>query len=156
MLNLTRYQNEMPLGTGPYSNHYKSVFDFAAPTSYNVNDALTVKLSNPDTRIPRATGGDPNGNVRISQWNIEDGSYLKLKNVRLSYRLPSAILKRTRVLRGVLVSAEVQNAFTITNYSGFDPEVGMYNYKGVTNIVGMDEGRYPNVRSYSISLGIDF
>jgi hypothetical protein len=50
----------------------------------------------------------------------------------------------------------VQNAFTITKYKGFDPEVGMYSYKGVANIVGMDEGRYPSTRSYSLSLALDF
>ena len=84
ILNLTRYQNEMPLGTGPYSNHYKSVANFAVPSSLNVADALSATLLNPGTRIYRPTPTDPNGNVRISQWNVENGSYLKLKNVRLS------------------------------------------------------------------------
>lgn len=156
LLNLTRYQNEMPLGTGPYSNHYRSAANFAVPSSLNLADALTTTLTNPGTTIYRPTPTDPNGNVRISQWDIEDGSYLKLKNVRLSYRLPSKLLAHTHVLRGVTIVGQVQNVFTITKYTGFDPEVGMYNYKGVTNIVGMDEGRYPSTRSYSISLALDF
>jgi TonB-dependent starch-binding outer membrane protein SusC len=156
LLNLTRYQNEMPLGTGPYSNHYRSAANFAVPSSLDIADALSATLLNPSTTIYRPTPTDPNGNVRLSQWDVENGSYLKLKNVRLSYRVPSKYVSYTHVLRGVTVVAQVQNVFTITKYTGFDPEVGMYNYKGVTNIVGMDEGRYPVTRSYSISLALDF
>jgi hypothetical protein len=156
LLNLTRYQNEMPLGTGPYSNHYKVAANFAVPSSLNLADALTATLLNPGTTIYRAAPTDANGNVRLSQWNVEDGSYLKLKNVRLSYRVPTKLITRTKIFRGILATVQVQNAFTITKYKGFDPEVGMYNYKGVTNIVGMDEGRYPSTRSYSFSLALDF
>ena len=45
--------------------------------------------------------------------------------------------------------------FTITKYTGYDPEIGLYNYGGI-NIVGMDEGRYPSTRSYTLSLSLDF
>jgi TonB-linked SusC/RagA family outer membrane protein len=156
ILNLTRYQNEQPLGTGPYSNHYQVAADFAVPSSLNLADALTATLTNPGTHIPRPTAADPNGNIRLTQWYIEDGSYLKLKNVRLTYRVPAKYLARTHVFRGIAFTAQCQNAFTITKYTGFDPEVGMYSYKGVTNIVGMDEGRYPSTRSFTLSLGLDF
>jgi TonB-linked SusC/RagA family outer membrane protein len=156
ILNLTRYQNEMPLGTGPYSNHYQSAANFAVPSSLNPADALLAKLTNPGTKIYRPTTQDANGNVRLTQWSIEDGSYLKLKNIRLSYRVPSKYLNKTNVLKGVVATVQVQNAFTVTKYTGYDPEVGMFSYKGVTNIVGMDEGRYPSTRSYSFSIGIDF
>jgi len=156
ILNLTRYQNEMPLGVGPYANHYRSAANFAVPSSLNAADALTATLTNPGTTIYRPTPSDPNGNVRLSQWDIENGSYLKLKNVRLSYRVPSKYLSQVRVIRGATVILQSQNVFTVTKYTGFDPEVGMYNYKGVANIVGMDEGRYPSTRSYSVSLSLDF
>ncbi len=155
ILNLTRYQNEtIPQGTGPYSNHFKNVVNFAVPSSVDVADALTATLTNPGYNIPNAFV-DANGNNRISQWNVEDGSYLKLKNVRLSYRVPSKILSRTHILRGALAAFQVQNAFTITKYKGYDPEVGLYNYGGL-NIVGMDEGRYPSTRSFTFSLSLDF
>ncbi len=156
LLNMTRYLNEMPLGTGPYSNHYRSAANFAVPSSLDAADALTVTLNNPGTKIYRPTSSDPNGNVRLTQWSIENGSYLKLKNVRLSYQVPSKYMVHTHILRGATIIAQVQNAFTITKYKGFDPEVGMYSYKGVANIVGMDEGRYPSTRSYSLSLELDF
>jgi TonB-dependent starch-binding outer membrane protein SusC len=157
ILNLTRYQNEMPLGTGPYSNHYQSVINFAVPSSINAADALTATLTNPGYKIPRVVAnGDPNGNVRLTQWDVEDGSYLKLKNIRLSYHVPGKYLSNTHVFRGITASVQAQNLFTITKYTGFDPEVGMYNYKGVTNIVGLDEGRYPSTRSFTFSLNLDF
>lgn len=156
ILNLTRYQNEMPLGVGPYSNHYVSAANFAVPSSMSAADALTATLTNPGGKIYRPTPADPNGNVRLSQWNVEDGSYLKLKNVRLSYRFPAKYMAYTHIIKGASVTVQAQNVFTITKYTGFDPEVGMYNYKGVTNIVGMDEGRYPSTRSYSVSISLDF
>jgi hypothetical protein len=133
------------------------VENFAVPSSNDVADALSVTLTNPGHKIPRVvTNGDPNGNVRLTQWDVEDGSYLKLKNVRLSYTVPDKYLGVQHIFRGVTASVQAQNLFTITKYKGLDPEVGMYNYKGVTNIVGMDEGRYPTTRSYSLSLTLDF
>lgn len=157
ILNLLRYENEMPLGTGEYNNHPVSVENFAVPSSSDVADALSITLTNPGHKIPRVvTNGDPNGNVRLTQWDVENGSYLKLKNVRLSYTVPDKYLGVQHIFRGVTASLQAQNLFTITKYKGLDPEVGMYNYKGVTNIVGMDEGRYPTTRSYSLSLTLDF
>jgi hypothetical protein len=155
ILNLTRYQNEtLPQGTGPYNNHFQNDIYFAVPSSINQADALSATLTNPGHNIPNVFV-DANGNNRISQWNVESGSYLKLKNVRLSYRVPSKFLSPTHIFRGALATFQVQNAFTITKYSGYDPEVGLYNYGGI-NIVGMDEGRYPSTRSYTFSLSLDF
>ena len=86
---------------------------------------------------------------------MEDGSFIKLKNARISYQVPAKYLTATHVLRGVTATFQVQNAFTITKYKGYDPEIGMYQYGGF-NIVGMDEGRYPQTRSYSFSLSLNF
>ena len=155
LLNLTRYENEyLPQGTGPYNNHFKGVINFAVPSSINPADALTATLTNPGHNIPNAFV-DANGNNRISQWNIEDGSYLKLRNVRLTYRVPSQYLHVTHVFKGALATFQVQNVFTVTHYTGYDPEVGLYSYGGI-NLVGVDEGRYPNTRSYTFSLSLDF
>lgn len=155
ILNLTRYQNEtIPQGTSPYSNHFKNATNFAQPSSVDPANALTATLTNPGYNVPNAFV-DKNGNNRISQWNVESGSYLKLRNVRLSYRVPVKYLSKTNVFRGALATFQVQNAFTITKYKGYDPEVGLYNYGGI-NIVGMDEGRYPSTRSYTLSLSLDF
>ncbi|HEV3411207.1 MAG TPA: TonB-dependent receptor [Puia sp.] len=156
ILNMTRYENEyLPLGVGPYANHFKSDLNFAVPSSINPADALTVTLTNPGTKIQRPSTADANGSARISQWDVESGSYLKLKNIRLTYTVPTKYVQMTRVIRGVSASVQVQNAITWTHYSGYDPEVGMYQYGGL-NIVGMDEGRYPQTRSYAFSLNLNF
>jgi len=155
LLNLTRYQNEtLPQGTGPYNNHFKNDINFAVPSSTNPADVLIATLTNPGHQIPNPFV-DANGNNRISQWNIESGSYFRLRNARLSYRVPTKYLSQTHILRGALATFQVQNAFTITKYTGYDPEVGIYNYGGV-NLVGLDEGRYPSTRSYTFSLALDF
>ncbi len=155
ILNLVRYQNEtLPQGGGVFGNHFQSDINFAVPSSTNPNDALTATLTNPGHNITNLFV-DANGNNRISQWNVEDGSFLKLKNVRLTYRVPSPFLSRTHVFKGASASFQVQNAFTITKYTGYDPEIGMYSYGGI-NIVGMDEGRYPTTRSYTLSVSLDF
>ncbi|HWB94175.1 MAG TPA: SusC/RagA family TonB-linked outer membrane protein, partial [Puia sp.] len=85
ILNLTRYENEyLPLGTGPYANHFRSDVNFAVPSSLDAADALTATLTNPGYKIARPSAADANGNARLSQWDVEDGSYIKLKKARIS------------------------------------------------------------------------
>jgi hypothetical protein len=154
VLNYARFQNEQPLGTGTFSNYYAAVSNFARPGSYNISDSLTTTLTNPGSQIPRIAPGDPNGNARVNQWNIEDGSYIRLKNISLAYSLPGTLISKVG-LRGLRVSANVQNVFTITKYQGYDPEIGALNYSN-TLMAGIDVGRYPNVRMYSFSVVADF
>jgi hypothetical protein len=69
--------------------------------------------------------------------------------------VPNKIVQYTHVLRGASASIAVQNAWTWTRYTGYDPEVGMYQYGGF-NIVGLDEGRYPQTRSFAFNLNLNF
>ncbi len=152
ILNFSRYQNES--GTGPFGNYLKSVSRFAVPSSYSLADSGSVTLTNPGYTIPRIAPGDPNGNNRINQWDIESGSYVRIKNVSLGYNLPTKLISKI-ALKGLRVSVNVQNLVTITKYKGYDPEVGMVNYGG-TIMAGVDTGRYPSVRMYSFNLVADF
>jgi len=96
--------------------------------------------------MPRAVFNDPNKNTRPSDRYIEDGSYLRIKNVTLGYTLPTNLVKKAQISNARLyISA--QNLFTITKYSGFDPEVGTS---------GIDNSVYPVTRtiSFGINLGI--
>ena len=82
------------------------------------------------TDIPKATFDDPMGNARFSDRWIEDGSYLRLRSVTLSYALPI----NSVYLQGVTVWATANNLFTLTNYLGGDPEVWAGNsvlYQGI-------------------------
>lgn len=98
--------------------------------------------------MPRLTTNDPNNNMRSSTYYVEDGSYLRVRNILLAYRVPTKLSR----LRNMRVYASVQNAFTITNYPGFDPEIGT-NRANNPLYIGIDEFVYPVPRIYTI--GID-
>ncbi|WP_276481990.1 SusC/RagA family TonB-linked outer membrane protein [Paraflavitalea pollutisoli] len=153
IFNYTRYINENPQGTGVFSNYFRSVADFARPSSVDANDAST-KLNNPGYQIPRITTNTANGNFRANQWYIEDGSYVRIKNVTLSYIVPARWSSKA-AMKFLKVSAGVQNLATFTKYKGYDPEVGMRPVNG-SLAVGVDDARYPSTRMYSFSLTAEF
>ena len=100
------------------------------------------------TDIPRATYGDPMGNSRFSDRWIEDASYLKLKQVSLTYRLPI----KPKFIQGMSLWASVNNVFTLTRYLGTDPE---FSYGNATLGQGIDAGLLPSSRSYNIGLKLN-
>ena len=152
IVNYSRYQSE--IGNGTYGNYLQSVANFGRPSSYLQSDSATVTLLNPGYTIPRIAPGDPNGNNRINQWDIESGSYVRVKNISLNYNVPKSWLSKTAI-KGIRLAVNVQNLLTITKYKGYDPEVGMTNNGGPL-IVGMDNGRYPDVRMYTFNVVADF
>ena len=77
---------------------------------------------------------------------LEDASFLRLKNLMLSYNLPAGLLKKTRVIRGLRVYAQAQNLLTFTNFSGLDPE-------GTTNLYA---AQYPMSRQFTFGLDLMF
>jgi hypothetical protein len=81
--------------------------------------------TNTTTDIPRAVSGDPNQNARTSDRFIESGSYLRLKTLTLGYTIPLSNLTKGNVSE-IRIYASGQNLFTITKYTGYDPEVGAY------------------------------
>lgn len=91
-------------------------------------------------------------NFRNSDFYIEDGSYLRLKQIQLSYTMPASVCKKTKVLNGFKAYATVSNLFTITKYSGMDPEVGSSG----NLFMGIDQGTYPQSRSYMLGVIVDF
>ena len=144
--NYTRFESEKPGGSGPNSNYFKSVFNYARPSS--LDPASTdAYLTNPGYDIPRMSTNDVNGNNRATQLYVEDASYIRLKNASLIYNFSKKLLARTPFLSGVRAGVNVQNVFTITRYKGYDPEVGMG---------GIDRARYPSSRMYTFNLTADF
>ena len=96
--------------------------------------------------IPRAVFGDPNQNNRISDRFVENGSYLRLKTISLSYNFPKEWLK-VLTIENARLTLSCENVATITSYSGFDPEVG---------INGIDLSTYPISRTFNIGLNFNF
>ena len=125
----------------------------AAAGQYWANDVTNVRVANPDASIPRATFADPNDNDRISDRYIEDGSYIRMKNISLGYTFPKKWISKWG-LENLRVYCNIQNLFTITSYDGYDPEIGVSTTS--SNVYGMDNGRYPSPTTYSFGLNVSF
>jgi TonB-linked SusC/RagA family outer membrane protein len=112
--------------------------------------------TNPSNRYARAVGtpGDNSSinNVPSSVW-IEDGSFLKFKNLSIGYTLPASLLNRYAISR-VRVYVSSQNLFTITKYTGLDPEIGIHNGNATQN--GVDNGTYPSSRYFTFGVNVTF
>ncbi|MEO0334718.1 MAG: SusC/RagA family protein, partial [Bacteroidota bacterium] len=129
-----------------------------------LNNATTAALdrwtpTNTDTDVPRAA---PRTRRLSTRW-IQDGSYIRLKNIALGYNFPASVLDRLNIER-LRVYVSAQNILTFTDYEGYDPEV---NYRsdpaadGVNNRdsnrnLGLDYGSYPNAKAYTIGLNVTF
>ena len=101
---------------------------------------------------PRVNLNDPNQNARISDRFVEDGSYLKIKNVQLGYTLPTNVSDKLR-LKKFRIYASAANLWTFTKYTGFDPEIGAF---GGPLTAGIDWGFYPAARTYLLGLNATF
>lgn len=126
-----------------------------AAGSYWYNDVTNVMVANPDTKIPRAVTADPNDNDRISDRYVEDGSYIRLKNISLGYTFDSKVLKKLH-LQSLRVYCNLQNLCTWTKYKGYDPEVGASTQDSSGLVYGLDYGRYPSPKVYSFGLNVSF
>ncbi|RYU90543.1 TonB-dependent receptor [Mucilaginibacter terrigena] len=100
-----------------------------------------------DARNPRYTFTDDNSNIRASDRYVEDGSFVKIKNVQLGYTFPR--LLQGKVFKSIRVYAQVRNAYTFTKYSGYDPEISGGVFES-----GVDRGAYPQPRTYTMGLDI--
>ena len=118
-------------------------------------DVTNVYVQNADTMTPRPVLADPNDNDRISTRYVEDGSYLRIKNVTLGYTVPKQVLRRLK-MDNIRLYMNIQNLYTFTKYSGYDPEVGASttDSKGMT--FGVDNGRYPSPLTCSFGLNLTF
>ncbi len=123
---------------GNYTNKFRSVLDrWTGPGTTN------------DAHNPRYSFTDPNNNARVSDRYVEDGSFLKVRNIVLGYNFQLAPIKK--IFKSVRLYGQVKNAFTFSKYTGFDPEINA----GLSD-VGIDRGAYPQARTYSVGLDIKF
>jgi hypothetical protein len=110
----------------------------------------------PSNRYARAlpNGGDNSSlnNIPSSVW-VENGSFLKLKNLSIGYTLPTNLLNRFSISK-LRVYVSSQNLFVITKYTGLDPEIGMQGGSATQN--GVDNGTYPSSRYFTFGLNVTF
>ncbi len=154
--NILKQNHTDPIG---YGGKLKEVANFARiekidPDGENI--ISNVRISNAATASVQrvsAAGMNNNDNNRISSRFIEDGSYIRLKNISLAYNLPKKWLSKANI-DWVQIYASAQNLFTITGYDGYDPEIGA---KGQNVLLqGLDSGRYPSQRIYTVGLKLNF
>jgi hypothetical protein len=121
-----------------------------------VLDAWTP--TNTKTDVPRAISSDPNQNARPSTRFLEDGSYLRLKNIMLSYNIPDKSLQSLTkgVVKTFRIYVSAQNILTFTKYTGYDPEVGNRAPGSSSLTNGIDYAVYPQPKAYQIGINANF
>jgi TonB-linked SusC/RagA family outer membrane protein len=127
---------------GVWSNFYASRLDRWTP-------------SNPTSDQPRVTSTDTNGNDKLSSRYVEDASYLRARNMELGYTLPQALLGKVQV-KGARLFVSVDNVFTITKYTGYDPEISTAAFYNNPLAYGVDYGNYPQARTYRLGFNVQF
>jgi len=135
ILNANRFELEYLNGT---NNQNRDMLNRWTPTNTN-------------TDIPRASTTRPAN--RISSRQIEDGSYLRLKNAQLAYNLPASVTKALKI-QSFRVYVTAQNYLTWTKYSGYDPEVNRFGQDSRSQ--GFDYSSYPAAKTLLLGLNVGF
>ncbi len=143
--------------TGSTSNQLTTVLDYAQLAKIDAegpDDYRNYYVVNTGSTMPRlSTESDKNRNFRVSDAYVEDGSYIRLQNISLSYTFPRKWVQKI-YLSNAKLYCNIQNLFTITKYDGFDPEVGSLRGNALLN--GVDYSRYPSPRIYTVGVNLQF
>lgn len=123
---------------GYHYNRFKSIQDYWSP-------------ENPSNTVPRLGYRWPTDG--IIEDHLEDGSYFRLQEITLGYSFPSALLSRIKISK-LRFYVQATNLFTLTDYSGYDPDVNITGNS--KSLYGVDWGSYPNVTTYIIGLNLAF
>jgi TonB-linked SusC/RagA family outer membrane protein len=151
VLNFSRYRTESMMSI--WDNQNATVLDRARADENGTLIAGTGKSGKHGYLMPRAVSNDPNQNCRMSTRWIEDGSYLRIQNLSVAYRVPSKFVEKTK-LASFKIYVNAQNLYTFTKYSGYDPEIGAYNQSSL--LQNIDRGRYPTPTSITLGVNIGF
>ena len=141
------------VGNYLYNSNKKELLIFNNYTSnYSTDIQNAWTPENTNTDIPRLVSGDPNNNRRDTNFFIEDASFFKCKNISITYKFNRKLLEKLFIQRAS-ISLSASNIFTITNYSGLDPEV---NYSAASNLSqGFDNASYPAVKTFTLGLNLN-
>ena len=123
-----------------FDNQFVEALDYYSPGNLSSNN-------------PRPIDNGSNTNLLISSRYVEDGSYLRIQNFTFGYSLPQDLIAKCNISR-LRIYGTAQNLYTFTNYSGYDPEIGSFNQNVLLS--GIDNGRYPIARTFSVGLNLEF
>ncbi|AEW00530.1 SusC/RagA family TonB-linked outer membrane protein [Niastella koreensis] len=148
-----------PKEAGVYENHLAILKD--AYKIYDVQNGQLVKLTTPD----QLNAANANAKLPLaynevgvtSTLGIEDGSFLRLNTLMLGYTLPKSIVSKAKI-SNLRIYGSIYNVFTLTSYSGLDPEVNVdpNHNSAIYPTVGFDFGAYPRPRSYVVGVNLSF
>lgn len=134
-------------------NIVKKQLDFMGTGLRDINHGADIlnawSTDNPNSSIPALALTDANNELRMSTYFVEDGTYFKMKYIKLQYDLPSKIAKK--FCQGLSVYGQVENVFTLTGYSGLDPELPLSSYGA-----RVDNSPYPRSRTFSFGINLQF
>jgi TonB-linked SusC/RagA family outer membrane protein len=135
------------------TNYFTGILNYAKTAlidpAGDKNDINNVYVTNPNTTVMSLRNDNTNENGRFSNLFLEDASFIRCKNITIGYNLPQNILAKAHIY-SLRLYANVSNAFTITKYTGMDPEVGSWNPLEA----GYDGGYYPQSRVYTIGVNV--
>jgi len=119
------------------------------------NDFRNVQIVGGDSDMPRvaASSAASTSNFRFSDKFVEDGSYIRIQNISFGYNIPQNWISRLNI-QSLKLYANLQNVYTFTKYSGYDPEIGSLNQDAL--MTGIDNARYPTPRIYTFGLNLTF
>ena len=143
---------------GVQGNQIVNVNRFITESSTGTENKSTDMLQrwtpgNHSNSYPRAINTDPNFNDRFSNRFVEDGSYLRLRNLQLGYKLPPSLLEKIS-LAAVRFYVTAENLFTITKYKGYNPDIGAQNQQNINN--GLDNTIYPQSITFLGGISVGF
>lgn len=140
-----------------YFSDFSGVF-FQSGKGTAILDAWTP--GNPDASLPKLSSGTPNSEVEPNSYFVEDGSFVRIKNLQLGYSLPTESLAQLKLAK-VRLYLQGKNLLTFTNYTGLDPELSLQSFgdanSRVANLdIGVDRGAYPITRALLVGIQIGF
>lgn len=144
---------------GSYGNDVMNLTKRAGTTNASLYDNQLVdamdyySATNTASNNPRPIADSANNNLLISDRYVEDGSYIRIQNVTLGYSLPQDVISKFSITR-LRLYGTAQNLLTFADYSGYDPEIGSFNQNVLLS--GIDNGRYPVARTFTIGLNVEF
>jgi hypothetical protein len=140
--------------SGNYRNMTTEMADGKRWTNIDAEGKLVTDMAQLAAMNATTTMWSPYMNsFRLTDWAIEDGSFLRLNTLTLGYTLPDNLMKRVGIT-SLRFYATAYNVFCLTNYSGFDPEVSTIRRTGLTP--GVDYSAYPKSRQFVIGLNLNF
>ncbi|MBQ7632417.1 MAG: TonB-dependent receptor [Paludibacteraceae bacterium] len=128
--------------------HFMSYGDRSSNRSVDILNAWS--MANTDATIPAISATDVNNEMRMSTYYVEDGSYVKMKYLKLAYDLPNKAVKAIHA-QSVNVHFQIENLFTITRYTGLDPELPLGTWGA-----RIDNGPYPRSRNFTMGVNFSF